>query len=387
MNLKLTDKTALVSGSTKGIGFAVATSLAREGARVIVNGRSEEAVAEAKKQIADAVPDAKVEGFAGDLSTAAATDALLRQFPSVDILVNNLGIFEPKPFEQIPDEDWRRFFEVNVLSGVRLSRAYLPGMKQRNWGRIVFISSESAIQIPVEMIHYGMTKTAQLAVSRGLAESCAGTGVTVNAVLPGPTRSAGVDEFVAKLSGGKPFAGIRKGVLRHRPPDLASQAVCDDRRGRQSGDLCLQPAGCRDQWRSPPRGRWRGPSVLLMRLPPVSGTFWARSAASTPETATPGPRISEPLTSLQGAASFFFALDCGCPTPPRMIGRMRMKFFPPYKDEGEIVAYFGQARLIKFLDGKLELHGGSDGDRAEAREWMSLFWHEAVVRCFPGNAT
>src|ERR1039457_3482900 len=210
MNLELTDKIAVVSGSTKGIGFAVATALAREGARVVVNGRSEAAVAEAKTQIAEAVPDSKVEGFAGDLSTAAATDALLRQFPSVDVLVNNLGIFEPKPFEQIPDEDWRRFFEVNVLSGVRLSRAYLPGMKQRNWGRIVFISSENAIQIPVEMIHYGMTKTAELAVSRGLAETCAGTGVTVNAVLPGPTRSAGVDEFVAKLSGGKPFEEFEK---------------------------------------------------------------------------------------------------------------------------------------------------------------------------------
>ena len=134
MNLKLTDKTALVSGSTKGIGFAVASALAREGARVIVNGRSEKAVAEAKKQIANAAPDAKVEGFAGDLSTEPATAALLRHFPLVDILVNNLGIFEPKPFEQIPDEDWRRFFEVNVLSGVRLSRMYLPGMKQRNWG-------------------------------------------------------------------------------------------------------------------------------------------------------------------------------------------------------------------------------------------------------------
>jgi NAD(P)-dependent dehydrogenase (short-subunit alcohol dehydrogenase family) len=128
----------------------------------------------------------------------------------VDVLVNNLGIFEPKPFEQIPDADWRRFFEVNVLSGVRLSRAYLPGMKNANWGRIVFISSESAVQIPAEMIHYGMTKTAQLAVSRGLAETCAGTGVTVNAVLPGPTRSDGVDEFVKQLSGGKPFAEFEK---------------------------------------------------------------------------------------------------------------------------------------------------------------------------------
>jgi NAD(P)-dependent dehydrogenase (short-subunit alcohol dehydrogenase family) len=151
-----------------------------------------------------------VEGFAGDLSTAEAAEALFRKFPAVDVLVNNLGIFEPKPFEQIPDDDWRRFFEVNVLSGVRLSRMYLPGMKERDWGRIVFISSESGIQIPVEMIHYGMTKTAQLAVSRGLAELCAGTGVTVNSVLPGPTRSAGVDEFVDRLSGGKPFEEFEK---------------------------------------------------------------------------------------------------------------------------------------------------------------------------------
>jgi NAD(P)-dependent dehydrogenase (short-subunit alcohol dehydrogenase family) len=206
MNLKLTDKTALVSASTKGIGFAIATGLAREGARVIVNGRSEKAVAEAKAQINQTVPDARIESFAGDLSTAAAAETLLQGFPRIDILVNNLGIFEPKPFEDIPDEEWRRFFEVNVLSGVRLSRAYLPGMKQRNWGRIVFISSESAINTPAEMIHYGMTKTAQLAVSRGLAQSCGGTGVTVNAVLPGPTRSPGVEEFAAQLSGGKPFA-------------------------------------------------------------------------------------------------------------------------------------------------------------------------------------
>jgi NAD(P)-dependent dehydrogenase (short-subunit alcohol dehydrogenase family) len=210
MNLKLSDKTALVSGSTKGIGFAIASTLAAEGARVIVNGRTDKAVADATTKIRQAAPEAKVEGFAGDLSTAEAVDALVKKFPAVDVLVNNLGIFEPKPFEQIPDEDWRRFFEVNVLSGVRLSRVYAPSMKQRGWGRIIFISSESAIQIPAEMIHYGMTKTAQLAVSRGLAEWCAGTGVTVNAVLPGPTRSEGVDEFVAKLSGGKPFDVFEK---------------------------------------------------------------------------------------------------------------------------------------------------------------------------------
>jgi len=210
MNLKLTGKTALVSGSTKGIGLAITIGLAREGARVIVNGRTQEAVAKANEQIGQSVPDAKIEGFAGDLATESGAKLLLQQFPSVDILVNNLGIFEPKPFGEITDTEWRRFFEINVLSGVRLSRAYLPGMKERNWGRVVFISSESAINTPTEMIHYGMTKTAQLAVSRGLAQSCAGTGVTVNAVLPGPTHSDGVEEFANQLSGGKPFAEFEK---------------------------------------------------------------------------------------------------------------------------------------------------------------------------------
>lgn len=205
MNLKLQGKTALISGSTKGIGFAIASQLAAEGARVIVNGRSDQAVAAAMQQIRQEWPEAAVEGFAGDLATADAAQALFRRFPAVDILVNNLGIFEPKPFEKIPDDDWRRFFDVNVISGARLSRTYVAGMKQRQWGRIVFISSESAIQIPVEMVHYGVTKTALLGLSRGIAETCAGTGVTVNAVLPGPTRSAGVEEFVNQLSGGQSF--------------------------------------------------------------------------------------------------------------------------------------------------------------------------------------
>jgi NAD(P)-dependent dehydrogenase (short-subunit alcohol dehydrogenase family) len=221
MDLQLMDKLALVSGSTKGIGLAIATGLAREGARVIVNGRTEQTVTAAFARICQTVPDAKLETFAGDLATAAGVDALVKQFPAVDILINNLGIFEPKPFEQIPDEDWFRFFEVNVLSGVRLSRAYLPGMKGNNWGRIIFISSESGIQIPAEMIHYGMTKTSQLAVSRGLAETCAGTGVTVNAVLPGPTHSDGVDEFVKQLSGGRPFANFEKEFFNKvRPSSL-----------------------------------------------------------------------------------------------------------------------------------------------------------------------
>lgn len=221
MDLQLTDKLALVTGSTKGIGFAIATSLAREGARVIVNGRAEKSVVEAANRIRAAVPAAKLESFSGDLATSSGAEDLVRRFPRVDILVNNLGIFEPKPFEEIPDDDWRRFFEVNVLSGVRLSRAYLGGMKQKNWGRIVFISSESGIQIPSEMIHYGMTKTAQLAVSRGLAELCVGTGVTVNAVLPGPTKSDGVDEFVRQLGGGKPFEEFEKEFFEKiRPTSL-----------------------------------------------------------------------------------------------------------------------------------------------------------------------
>lgn len=205
MDLKIQNKCALVSGSAKGIGLAIATLLAEEGSRVIVNGRSDKSVEEAMADIRQRFPKARLEGFTGNLAEPFAITELFKRFPEVDILINNLGIYEPKPFEEIPDEDWLRFFEINIMSGVRLSRAFLPGMKKRNWGRIIFISSESAIQIPTEMIHYGMTKTAQLAISRGLAETCAGTGVTVNAVLPGPTRSAGVEDFVAKLAAGKPF--------------------------------------------------------------------------------------------------------------------------------------------------------------------------------------
>src|SRR5258708_3308562 len=239
MDLQVTGKLGLVSGSTKGIGLAIATGLAREGARVIINGRAEKSVNDALAKIRQTVPDAKLEGFAGDLSDTAIVDKLVKQFPAVDILVNNLGIFEPKPFEEISDADWIRFFEVNVLSGVRLSRAYLPGMKSENWGRIVFISSESAIQIPAEMIHYGMTKTAQLAVSRGLAETCAGTGVTVNAVLPGPTRSDGVDEFVAKLSGGRPFAEFEREFFQVvRPTSLLKRFATTDEVATRVAYVC-----------------------------------------------------------------------------------------------------------------------------------------------------
>ncbi|KHK51979.1 oxidoreductase [Ralstonia sp. A12] len=210
MNLHLQNKLALVTGSTKGIGHAIAVALAAEGARVIVNGRTEASVADAINRLRAEVPDAQVEAFAGDLSAPEQVAALLARFPKVDVLVNNLGIFDPKPFEEIDDAEWLRFFNVNVMSGVRLSRAYLGAMKTQNWGRIIFISSESGVQIPAEMIHYGVTKTALLGLSRGLAEVTAGTAVTVNAVLPGPTRSEGVDEFVGKLSGGQSFEAFEK---------------------------------------------------------------------------------------------------------------------------------------------------------------------------------
>jgi NAD(P)-dependent dehydrogenase (short-subunit alcohol dehydrogenase family) len=200
MDLKLADKKALVTGSTAGIGFAIASLLAREGASVVINGRSQARVEEAIKRITDEVENVRVSGVAADLSTRTGVDFLTKQIAAVDILVNNLGIFEPKPFPEISDDDWLRFFQVNVLSGVRLSRFYLPKMLEKNWGRIVFISSESGLNIPAEMIHYGVTKTAQIALARGLAETTAGTKVTVNSVLPGPTRSEGVAQFVQDLA-------------------------------------------------------------------------------------------------------------------------------------------------------------------------------------------
>ena len=200
MDLGLAGRRALVTGSTAGIGFATAEGLAREGADVIVNGRTGRRVDAAMGRIRAAVPGARVHGTAADVSTAAGCAALIAAHPELDVLVNNMGIFEPRPFEQIADEDWLRFFEANVLSGIRLARHYVAGMRARAWGRIVFVSSESAVQIPTEMIHYGMTKTAQLAVARGLAETLAGTHVTVNSVLPGPTASEGVGGFIAELA-------------------------------------------------------------------------------------------------------------------------------------------------------------------------------------------
>src|SRR5229473_3347784 len=200
MEFGLKGKRVVVSGSTAGIGFAIAAALAAEGAQVIVNGRTETRVSAAVESIRQRVRNADVRGIPADLGTAQGVAAFLQQVPEADILVNNLGIFEPKPFLEIPDSDWLRFFEANVLSGVRLSRHYLPGMLKKNWGRIIFISSESAQHIPAEMIHYGMTKTAQVAIARGIAESVTGTGVTVNSVLAGPTASEGASEFVENMA-------------------------------------------------------------------------------------------------------------------------------------------------------------------------------------------
>lgn len=222
MDLELKNRLALVSGSTAGIGYAIAAGLAGEGARAIVNGRTQAAVERAVASIAASTGNRPL-GFAGDLSQAAQAERLVREFPDVQILVNNLGIFEPRPFEEITDAEWQRFYEVNVLSGVRLARLYLPGMRRANWGRILFISSESGVQIPAEMVHYGVTKTAMLGVSRGLAETVAGTGITVNAVLPGPTKSRGVDEFVGALAKaqGRTFEQFEKEFFeKARPTSL-----------------------------------------------------------------------------------------------------------------------------------------------------------------------
>lgn len=200
LDLKLTDKVVLVTGSTAGIGFAIARSLASEGAHVYLNGRTPERVDAAVAAIRSQAATIKVDGIVADFSNSAGAEAVIAKLPVVDVLVNNVGIFEPKPFAEIPDSDWYRLFEINVMSGVRLSRHYLAGMLKKNWGRILFISSESAVQIPPEMVHYGMTKTAQVAVARGIAESVAGTGVTVNSILAGPTESEGVSGFVEAMA-------------------------------------------------------------------------------------------------------------------------------------------------------------------------------------------
>jgi NAD(P)-dependent dehydrogenase (short-subunit alcohol dehydrogenase family) len=203
MDLQLNGKTALITGSTAGIGLAIASLLAAEGAAVTINGRTRQRIDQAIDEIRKAHPQANVSGIDADVSTAAGCEKLIAAIGKVDILVNNAGIFEPKPFIEIPDADWDRLFQTNVMSVIRLSRFYLPKMLKQNWGRIIFISSESALQPPPEMIHYGMTKTAQLAISRGLAELTIGTSVSVNSILPGPTASEGVEAFVSQLAKGQ----------------------------------------------------------------------------------------------------------------------------------------------------------------------------------------
>jgi len=231
MDLKLTGKIALVTGSTAGIGFAIAKSLASEGAHVYVNGRTQERVDAAVAAIRSHLRAAKVDGVVADFSGAAGSEAVIAKLPAVDVLVNSVGVFEPKPFAEIPDADWYRLFEINVMSGVRLARHYLAGMLERNWGRLIFISSESGVQIPPEMVHYGMTKTAQIAVARGIAESVAGTGVTANSILAGPTESEGVSAFVEAMAKqeNKSKAQVENQFFEHvRPSSLLKRFATVD---------------------------------------------------------------------------------------------------------------------------------------------------------------
>lgn len=220
MQIDLTDRTALVTGSTLGIGFAAAKGLHEAGATVVLNGRTQERVDEAAARLGGGE---RVIGVAADVGTAEGCQTLVDAVPQVDVLVNNAGVFVPQPAFEIPDSEWERLFTVNVMSGVRLSRAYGRGMVERGWGRIVFVSSESALQIPREMIHYGTTKLAQLGVARGLAESVSGTGVTVNSVLPGPTRSEGLEVFLGEMVGDEVSSIEEAGQLlvdRERPTSL-----------------------------------------------------------------------------------------------------------------------------------------------------------------------
>jgi NAD(P)-dependent dehydrogenase (short-subunit alcohol dehydrogenase family) len=245
MDFGLQGKRALVTGSTAGIGYAAAAALAREGASVTLNGRTPARVAQALERLRAEQPGASLHGVAADLANAEGCARLTSAVPEVDILVNNVGIFEPKPFEAIPDADWMRFFEVNVMSGVRLSRHYVRGMRARNWGRIVFVSSESGLQIPAEMVHYGMTKTAQLAVARGLAETLAGTGVTVNSVLPGPTASEGVSGFLAQMAQaqGLDVAAIERNFFATaRPSSLLKRFETPEEIAAMIAYVCSVPA-------------------------------------------------------------------------------------------------------------------------------------------------
>ncbi|MCO1579772.1 SDR family oxidoreductase [Crossiella sp. SN42] len=226
MKIDLTGRTALVTGSTSGIGYAVAAGFAKAGAEVVLNGRSADRVAAAVDRLTAETGWDKVTGVAADIATAAGADSLFAQLPEVDILINNTGIFGPQPVFEIPDAEWLRFFEVNVLSGVRLTRHYAPRMAERGWGRVVFVSSESSTMIPSEMVHYGMTKTAQLSVARGMAQEVAGSGVTINSVLPGSTLTEGVRAFIGELYPELPFEQAeREFMAKDRPTSLLKRLI------------------------------------------------------------------------------------------------------------------------------------------------------------------
>ncbi len=246
MDMNLKGRVAVVSGSTGGIGFATARELALLGATVAINGRTQARVDAAIAKLKSEVKGAELLSAPGDLSNAAGADAIIAAVPQADILVNNAGIFEPKGFFDIPDEDWTRFFEINVLSGIRLSRHYTPGMVKKGWGRVVFISSESGLHIPAEMVHYGMTKTAQLAVSRGLAETVAGTGVTVNAVLPGPTLSEGVEVFMRQMAAGQTNPDLqqmgRDFIREHRSSSLLKRLASNEEVANMIAYVCSPAA-------------------------------------------------------------------------------------------------------------------------------------------------
>jgi NAD(P)-dependent dehydrogenase (short-subunit alcohol dehydrogenase family) len=245
MKIDLSDKTAIVTGSTAGIGFAIAQGLAEAGAGVVVNGRKQAGVEAALAKLKRAVPGATFRGIAADLGTPAGCAALVKAEPAADILVNNVGIFEQQEFFQIPDSEWTRFFEVNVMSGVRLSRAYLSAMMQRGWGRVIFLSSESALNIPADMIHYAFTKTAYLSISRGLAKLAAGTGVTVNAVLPGPTLSDGVEEMLradAEKAGRSVAAEAAAFVKAHRSSSIIQRAATSEEVANMVVYVCSKQA-------------------------------------------------------------------------------------------------------------------------------------------------
>ncbi len=282
MDLQLKGKTALVSGSTAGIGRATAAALAREGARAIVNGRSQASV-DSTVEALRSKTGGDVQGFAGDLSQASLAEDVARRYPEVDILVNNLGIFEAKPFEDIPDEDWRRFFDVNVLSGVRLARLFLPAMKRANWGRIIFISSESAVQIPAEMIHYGMTKTAQLAVSRGLAE-VARRHRDHRQLRPARPDALARGERFRRIAGqarGEVVRRAGKGVFPDNAPDLADPAIRLAGRDRLARRLCRQSPFVGDHGGGAQSRRGRDPQrVLISEVTPASAGASARRSSS-----------------------------------------------------------------------------------------------------------